>query len=99
MIYFQGNRIVDIKNILEDVKRLNRHSNTCDFNDMVLKKETKFGYRSNLYYECTKCRHIDAVRTFNPEKSTEPNINYAAVLGIMSIGSTFAHLEEFSSED
>lgn len=65
---------------------------------MVLKKETKFGYRSNLYFHCTKCGHVDAVRTVDRRKSTEPNINYAAVLGIMSIEGAFSHLEELSCE-
>lgn len=68
---------------------------------MILKNETKFGYRSNLYFECTKCNFIDVVRTSNAKKSTEemaePDVNYAAVLGTMSIGSSFSHLEEFSS--
>lgn len=71
---------------------------------MILKNETKFGYRSNLYFECTKCNYIDVVRTSDAKKSTEemteatePDVNYAAVLGTMSIGSSFSHLEEFSS--
>lgn len=107
-LYFQGNRIVDINFMFDDICRLNRHSKQCNFNDMVLKRESKFGFRSYLYYSCTKCPYVDVIRTSEPtgdrsyntnqEPLKKPDINYSAVLGMMSIGSAFSHLEEFSSE-
>lgn len=67
---------------------------------MVVKRETKFGFHSYLYFTCTKCLYVDVIKTEERgnDLPKKPDINYSAVLGIMSIGSAFHHLEEISSK-
>lgn len=92
-----GNRIVDLSKLFEDIKRLNSsHSKDCNFNDMVLIKETKFGFQSRFTFCCEKCGYLDYLTT-TTENYEMPNINATAVLATLSVGLSYSTLVEFSS--
>lgn len=91
-----GNRIVDLSKLFVDIKRLNSHSKDCNFNDMVLIKETKFGFQSRFTFCCEKCGYLDYLTT-TTENDEMLNINATAVLATLSVGLSYSTLVEFSS--
>lgn len=93
-------RIVDLKFIFEQIKEMNTHSDTCNFNDMKLiehQPETKYGLIRVYNLMCSKCGYISKLRTYD-KSGPHLNLNYAAVLGSLSIGIGFSQLQEFTGE-
>lgn len=77
---------------------MNNHSRTCNFNDMNLiesQPETKYGFVSVYNFMCSKCGYIFKLAT-SPRTGPYLNLNYAAVLGSLSIGIGFSQLQEFT---
>lgn len=57
--------------------------------------ETKYGLISVCNFMCSKCGFIAKLRT-SPKSGPHFNLNYAAVLGSLSIGIGFTQLQEFT---
>lgn len=97
-IYLNRQRIVDLNFLFEQIREMNNHSNTCSFNDMKLvdrQPETKYGFISVYNFMCSKCSYISKLTT-SPRSGSYLNLNYAAVLGSLSIGIGFSQLQEFT---
>lgn len=88
-----GRRIVDINLLFEQIEHASSHSSTCNFQDLVLMKETKRGLNSIFEFHCTSCGEIQRIES-NPKKSPI-GVNEAAILGINAIGLGMYHIEEF----
>lgn len=86
-----GQRIVDIAFLLEQMKFINKHSETCG--EMVFRKETKMGFRSIFHFSCADCGVFHQAQS-SQKNNDYMNINLAATLGVTSTGSGYYHLEE-----
>lgn len=75
------------------MKYISRHEDECQ-SKMVCTKETKMGFRSIFYFECSECGIFHKVQS-STKNDLSLDVNKAATLGITSIGSGFYHLEEF----
>lgn len=57
--------------------------------------ETKRGYKCSFLFVCKKCGYTDTLRNTDNDP-LKPDLNYAAVLGAMSIGVSYTQLNEIS---
>ncbi|KAF4528813.1 hypothetical protein B566_EDAN017279 [Ephemera danica] len=78
-----GRRLVDLDYCLEQIKELNNHDTVnlgCNFNDMVLIRETRRGFNSILTFKCRMC---NAEKTIQTEDKCSPKLDAktAAVSG------------------
>lgn len=62
---------------------------------MVFAKETKRGLMSVFTFRCSSCTNTVKVNSCAPKNPSQSNVNQSAVLGIVSIGLGFYHLQEF----
>lgn len=75
------------------MKYISRHAEQCE-SQMVFAKETKMGFRSIFYYQCSECGVLHKLQS-STKNDVSLDVNEKATLGITSIGSGFYHLEEF----
>lgn len=94
-----GNRIVDLKYVLNwSVNLQYEHSKICTSGRLVVKEEIRWGTGlvSKIIFKCTMCPKEYTYFTEDPNKQVS-KINYGAVWGTLSTGSTFSHLKEMLS--
>lgn len=91
-----GKRIVDLAHIFNEIRKINMHSKTCNFNDMRLAKaEAKKGFVSILRMVCRKCNYVYVIKTCKHSED-QFDFNYECVLSSMLIGIGYTQLEEFT---
>lgn len=76
---------------------LNMNTNVCkkcEIGNMVFDKELKKGIKSSFFFRCTHCETPVRIDSCPPEVGYA-GVNESAVLGIVSIGLGFYHLQEF----
>ncbi|CAG9772336.1 unnamed protein product [Ceutorhynchus assimilis] len=89
----EGRRVVDLQFFISELVKFSGHSPQfgCSLENMKILKEERKGLLSILHVTCNMCNEKFEIPT---SKVTDDNVNNNAVLGIMSIGSGFAHLQQ-----
>lgn len=67
----------------------------CNKGNMNFEKETKRGLMSIFTFRCSSCEKTAKINSCAPKNLCQSNVNQSAVLGILSIGLGFYHLQEF----
>lgn len=80
---FSGKRIVDLNHIFEEIRKVNEHSETCNFNDMYIAGSKK-GFVSHFRFVCRKCRYSHVIKTCQ-HGNDQFDFNYECVLASMLI--------------
>lgn len=83
-----------MKAVFAQIKQIDRHSDTCNFDNMQFIHEIKKGLHSTFEFICTTCGEYKRIES-SPRNNTSLGVNEAAVLGIRSIGLGRAHIDEF----
>lgn len=89
-----GRRIVDIKHMFNEIKKISRHEPfQCGFADMTCVSEVSTGLRSGFKFKCEMCNLSDIIWS-ETHSGDDMDVNTAAVAGVMSIGSGYSGLHE-----
>lgn len=89
-----GNRIVNIMDFLSNLKDISDHNQNCKFRDLFFCNEVFKGLSSILKIKCNNCSKAFTIKTCTEAVDGKMNINYAAVLGSISIGIGYSQLNE-----
>lgn len=92
-----GRRIVDIDFVFKQMQDMTKNiCKKCESGEMIFESEFKRGLISIFKFRCTYCGQTKRIDSCQPAKTnTYANVNEASVLGIVSVGLGFYHLEEF----
>lgn len=89
-----GNRIVNIMDFVSNLKDISKHNPDCKFTDLLFYNEVFKGLNSILKIKCKSCSKTFSIKTCPENINDKMDINYAAVLGSISIGIGFSQLKE-----
>lgn len=90
-----GNRVVNLGFLLSWATKLQfQHAKICSAGTLVLKNESRrgLGLTSLLIFECDTCEK--QVEHYTDDPSKKSAINYGAVWGTLTNGSTYGHLRD-----
>ena len=87
-----GRRIVDIMFLFQQFKEISEHSKVCRFSALCCIKEVNKGLNAIFTFNCQACRKDFRIRS---EATKSMGVNETAIMGIISIGLGFSHLEEY----
>lgn len=93
-----GRRIVDIKWLFTEIKKINDHGIKfgCTFSNMEFQSEISRGLRSGFVLKCNMC-NFRYVLWSEPEVTERLDINSAAVASVMATGGGYASLQQFTA--
>lgn len=94
---FSGRRIVNIVDIFEQVKDLDKHSPFgCTFSNMKIVSEKRLGLKSGFVFQCEMCNFKTTVWSEN-KRADLMDVNTGAVCGTITTGGGHGQLQEFLS--
>lgn len=91
-----GNRIVNLKVFLDNLKTISNHGKIfgCTLDNLVLMKEKRLGLSSKLFFKCNMCNLVKSITT-TEINNTSLNLNTAAVSAVIGIGIGYSQMKEF----
>jgi len=88
-----GNRIVNINFLLSWAMTLQvEHSKRCTSGTLILESEKRVGLTSKFIFVCNTCEAKIVKCSEDPNKKSV--VNYGAVWGTLTNGSTYTHLSD-----
>lgn len=85
---------MDIGHIFKQIQNMtNNTCNKCKNGKIVFQSEIKLALRSRFKFRCISCGTVKRVESCRGKKSTNANVNEAAISGIVSIGLGHSHLQ------
>ncbi|XP_025420451.1 uncharacterized protein LOC112690619, partial [Sipha flava] len=90
-----GRRIVNIFNLFEEIKNIDKHDPfDCSFKNMIVIGEKRIGFKSIFTFKCSMCQ---IKKTVGTENNVFTPINTSVVIGVLNIGCGYSQLQEVMS--